>query len=73
MSRSSIVLLKNDNGILPLLPTRSTSHPLGVPDAHPPGVSRVKLAVIGWGANDSYAPLGNYMGCGHDAWGETSY
>lgn len=28
-----------------------------------------RIAVIGWGANDTYAALGNYMGCGHSAWG----
>jgi hypothetical protein len=26
------------------------------------------VAVIGWGANDSYAPLANYMGCGYSSW-----
>lgn len=34
-----------------------------------PLLSPVKrIAVIGWGADDTYAALGNYMGCGHSAW-----
>eukprot|EP01052_Picozoa_sp_SAG31_P041756 SAG31_NODE_6419_length_2027_cov_1.037344_2_plen_295_part_00 len=27
-----------------------------------------RIAVIGWGANDTYVPLANYMGCGYDSW-----
>lgn len=54
MARRSLVLLRNERALLPL--SERT-------------VPRKRIAVVGWGANDSYAPLGNYMGCGHDAWG----
>eukprot|EP00397_Hematodinium_sp_SG-2012_P043965 GEMP01048995.1.p1 GENE.GEMP01048995.1~~GEMP01048995.1.p1 ORF type:complete len:495 (+),score=77.37 GEMP01048995.1:34-1485(+) len=35
----------------------------------PLGKEVTKIAVIGWGANDTYAPLANYPGCGFSAWG----
>lgn len=53
MSRKALLLLKNDNELLPL---QFNAMP------------KKRIAVIGWGANDTYAPLGNYMGCGHDSW-----
>ena len=42
MSEKSLVLLKNEQSLLPVSPAKVKS-----------------VAVIGWGANDSYAPLAN--------------
>ena len=54
MSQKSIVMLKNEGNMMPL----SLS-----------GAGAIRsVAVIGWGANDSYAPLANYMGCGYSSW-----
>ena len=54
MSQKSIVMLKNEGGAMPVKLS---------------GSGAVKtVAVVGWGANDSYAPLANYMGCGYSSW-----
>jgi len=58
VSQKSLVMLKNDvigENAEGMLPLAAEN------------ISRV--AVIGWGANDTYAPLGNYPGCGYDPWG----
>ena len=51
MSQRSLLLLKNEQALLPLSPSKAK-----------------KIAVVGWGANDTYAPLANYMGCGFGSW-----
>lgn len=66
MSHKALLLLKND-------PPRR----LGVSEADtslsllpfdPKSMPKKRIAVIGWGANDTYAPLANYMGCGFSSW-----
>ena len=53
MSEKSILMLRNVGELLPL--KAST-------------LKKKKIAVIGWGANDTYATLANYMGCGFGSW-----
>lgn len=54
MSQKSIVMLKNEGAAMPV-------------KLSGPGAVKT-VAVVGWGANDSYAPLANYMGCGYSSW-----
>eukprot|EP00750_Incisomonas_marina_P014366 INCI17645.3.p1 GENE.INCI17645.3~~INCI17645.3.p1 ORF type:complete len:471 (-),score=72.67 INCI17645.3:331-1743(-) len=58
MAQRSMLLLKNDGGLLPIAQTAAAND------------SEKIIAVVGWGANDTYMQLGNYIGCEVDSnWG----
>ena len=71
LTQKSLLLLKNEGGLLPLRPDAWARREVGGGRGGAAPAKRLstkKLAVIGWAANDSYAPLGNYMGCGFSPW-----